>query len=194
MIGNDIVDIEYSRLESNWKRRGFLDKLFTNKEQEVIHNYYDAEVMIWNLWSAKESVYKIVSRKEGRIFYTPKQFEIFPDELPVDGFFSSGSVAHGENTFFYETIFEKGCIHTIAFEKEKNYHSSFHSIGKDQSPSLFVRKKLLEKMAEYIPEQKELRILKNHLGIPFLQFNVDEKLDLSISHHGRFVGYAFPGM
>ena len=33
MIGNDIVDLDLARTQSNWQRKGFLDKIFTKKEK-----------------------------------------------------------------------------------------------------------------------------------------------------------------
>ena len=35
-IGNDIVDLNLAKTESNWQRKGFLEKQFTQKEQEEI--------------------------------------------------------------------------------------------------------------------------------------------------------------
>ena len=31
MIGNDVIDLQQSRQESNWQRKGFLEKLFTQQ-------------------------------------------------------------------------------------------------------------------------------------------------------------------
>ena len=36
MIGNDVVDLELAKKESNWQRRGFLSKIFTKNEQRLI--------------------------------------------------------------------------------------------------------------------------------------------------------------
>ena len=60
MIGNDIVDLALAKKESNWKRNRFLDKIFTQKEQLLIANAINPEIMIWNLWTRKEAAYKIV--------------------------------------------------------------------------------------------------------------------------------------
>ena len=38
MIGNDVVDLKLAATESNWKRKGYLDKLFSVAEQEYIFN------------------------------------------------------------------------------------------------------------------------------------------------------------
>jgi len=62
MIGNDIVDLDLARKESNWKRKGFLEKIFSSQEQALIHNDPNPELMVWNLWSRKEAAYKIYNR------------------------------------------------------------------------------------------------------------------------------------
>ena len=72
MIGNDIVDLHYAKHQSNWQRRGFLDKLFTESEQVFIRNANDSEKVVWLFWSMKESAYKIIARQEKCSFYAPK--------------------------------------------------------------------------------------------------------------------------
>jgi phosphopantetheine--protein transferase-like protein len=62
MIGNDVVDLVLAQKESNWKRKGFLNKLFTSFEQELIQKAPNQDEMVWMLWSIKESVYKAYQR------------------------------------------------------------------------------------------------------------------------------------
>jgi phosphopantetheinyl transferase (holo-ACP synthase) len=62
MIGNDIVDLSLAPKESNWKRKGFLDKIFTKNEQLRIIKSDNPENMVWNLWTRKEAAYKIFNR------------------------------------------------------------------------------------------------------------------------------------
>jgi phosphopantetheinyl transferase (holo-ACP synthase) len=71
MIGNDIVDLALARKESNWQRKGFLDKIFTKKEQLQIVTAQNPETMVWNLWSRKEAVYKIYNRETGIRAFIP---------------------------------------------------------------------------------------------------------------------------
>ena len=46
MIGNDIIDLTQSRIESRWQRKGFVEKLFTDKEQRYIKDYEKPETMV----------------------------------------------------------------------------------------------------------------------------------------------------
>lgn len=71
MIGNDIIDLVQSRKESNWRRRGFVSKLFDEQEQLLIVNSPDPEIVVWLLWSMKEAAYKIWNRQTGIRKYIP---------------------------------------------------------------------------------------------------------------------------
>ncbi len=85
MIGNDIIDLEKAKRESDWQRRGFLDKLFTSGEQQLIWSSGNAELMIWNLWSRKEAAYKIYNRQSGERFFSPRRFVCGVDSVIFEG-------------------------------------------------------------------------------------------------------------
>ena len=80
MIGNDIVDLQLARKESNWQRPRFLQKIFTEEEQHFIHTSSDKDVAVWLLWTGKESVYKIIARLEKRRFFAPKKIVCLLDK------------------------------------------------------------------------------------------------------------------
>ena len=75
MIGNDIVDLTLARRESNWKRSGFLDKIFTKRELLLILNTQNPEHMVWDFWSRKEAAYKIYNRQTGVRAFIALQLE-----------------------------------------------------------------------------------------------------------------------
>ena len=75
MIGNDIIDLQLAEVQSNWRRKGFLGKLFTEKEQKLILNSEDAFQTVWLFWSMKESAYKAYVQKFQHRFFDPKKFE-----------------------------------------------------------------------------------------------------------------------
>lgn len=108
MIGNDIVDLALARKESNWKRKGFLEKIFTDKEQILILNSENPEIMVWILWSWKEAVYKIYNRKTEIRAYIPMQLECF------DYINGAGKVSCFGETYFTETKITTDYILTIA--------------------------------------------------------------------------------
>jgi phosphopantetheinyl transferase (holo-ACP synthase) len=75
VIGNDIVDLALARKESNWKRPGYLNKIFTTKEQLLISSekirYHGMEFM-----ESEEAAYKIYNRATGIRGYFPLRMRL----------------------------------------------------------------------------------------------------------------------
>ena len=115
MIGNDVVDLASAKTESNWQRKGFLNKIFTENEQIIIQNYSNQEHMVWNLWSRKEAAYKIWNRQTGIRKYNPIQFECFDVELEI------GFVVFEKEFYFTKTEVSKYFIHTISVLKKTDF-------------------------------------------------------------------------
>ena len=124
MIGNDIVDLALARKESNWKRNRFLDKIFTTKEQFLILNSEDPEIMVWNLWSRKEAAYKIYNRQTQIRGYFPLQLECIYENQNL------GTVSINDKLYFTETTMDADCVYTIAVA-ENNIFNSIETISSD---------------------------------------------------------------
>ena len=203
MIGNDIVDLQLARKESNWQRLRFLEKIFTEEEQDFIHNSPDKEVMVWWLWSGKESVYKIISRLEKRRFFAPKKIIFCTDDFPES---SCGTGSHRGNltakvvstgrTFFIQSEVTDTCIHTIA-KLDTNHQSPitnhFHIKKSNyQTQHKTTRQYLLKNYAEITNlAADELAIQKDGWNIPYMYHqNEKQSAVISISHHGNYGGYA----
>jgi phosphopantetheinyl transferase (holo-ACP synthase) len=122
VIGNDIIDLALAKKESNWKRKGLLDKIFTPKEQLLIFNVINPEVMVWNLWSRKEAAYKIYNRETGIRAFLPLQLECHYESETL------GTVTCNGNTYFTHTIISEEFIHSIAVAK-KEYFNAIKSLN-----------------------------------------------------------------
>lgn len=116
MIGNDIVDLVLAKKESNWKRKGFVDKIFTPQEQLLIKSSVNQENTIWNLWSRKEAAYKIYNRQTGIRKYNPIQFECFDLNLEI------GKVVFEDLVFYTKTEITREYIYTIAVSDIWNFN------------------------------------------------------------------------
>lgn len=159
MIGNDIVDLALARKESNWKRVGFLDKIFTKNEQLLILNAKDQEVMVWNLWSRKEAAYKIYNRQTGIRGFIPLQLECYDLEI-MDGV-CFGKVVVKERVYFTKTKISSQFVNSIAVQNIQDF---------DTIKTLQNRKKI-----------------KKNKGIPsYFKKENSNLVPISISHHGRF--------
>lgn len=159
MIGNDIIDILQSRKESNWQRKGFVQKIFTIEEQLLISDAPNPESMVWMLWSMKEAAYKIYNRQTKVRAYIPQKLVCYITAKKDNSV--TGNVFCAENVYHTKTIHSGDFIHTIAV-----------SILADLNNAI---------------EIENNGILKDHNGIPYLTCSVSNTTqEVSISHHGRF--------
>ena len=159
MIGNDVIDLVLARKESNWKRKGFLDKIFTSKEQLLISKSLNPEIMVWNLWSRKEAAYKIYNRQTQMRSYIPLQLECFDLE-------------EKEEILYGKVI----CYDTIYFTKTRITLESIETIAVLQTSDFDTIKYL----------NSEVTIVKTN-GIPDYYDTENQVLKpISKSHHGRF--------
>ncbi|TKC09137.1 4'-phosphopantetheinyl transferase family protein [Pedobacter frigoris] len=112
MIGNDIVDLDRAARDSNWQRKGYLNKLFTASEQYLIASAPDASIMVWLLWSMKESAYKINSRKTGLRSFAP--VKLICDSIIINEHNATGSVSYEGEWYYTRSEFNDAYVHTIA--------------------------------------------------------------------------------
>lgn len=158
MIGNDIVDLAQSRLESRWSRKGLIEKLFTPQEQQLIKNYHDPEIMVWLLWSMKEAAYKIHNRQTKIREFIPKK--LICKLSFINNSHAFGSVSYHKNTYYTKTFISLESIHSIAVNT-------------------------IENLSNVIEIEKKAITKDNH-GIPYLKTSEEILKDVSISNHGRF--------
>ena len=106
-----MVDLDFAKVQSNWRRKGYLDKIYTPEEQLLIAAAANPEQMVWLLWSMKESAYKIHNRKTGIRNFAPTALAcklISPDgEI-------KGIVSVDHQTYFTKSEFSLTYVHTIA--------------------------------------------------------------------------------
>jgi phosphopantetheinyl transferase (holo-ACP synthase) len=112
MIGNDIIDLQLSKTESNWQRRGWLAKLFCQEEQSNIKTSETPETLVWLYWSMKEAAYKIQHRQTGKRSFAPAKLQCNLHDLNSDT--ATGRVTYEQNIYYTESCITKDFIHTIA--------------------------------------------------------------------------------
>ncbi|HOY12586.1 MAG TPA: 4'-phosphopantetheinyl transferase superfamily protein [Saprospiraceae bacterium] len=194
MIGNDVIDIGTTRQESNWKRKGFLQKLFTDKECQFILEGDDPEFFVWLIWSAKESAYKIVHRSQQKMFFSPKKFEFIEDHFSNENGIT-GRIKFEESFFDFKSKVEGDSIHTTAIPSGHliNYISEIFSISRTnyQTQRAGVRTALINWFGGNRDSVQSIEIRKDELGIPYVyESGVKSACLLSLAHHGGYGGFA----
>lgn len=183
MIGNDIVDLNLAQKQSNWRRKGFLDKVFSRNEQMMITRSSAPDKLVWKFWSMKESAYKAHVRIQKTIQLNPLSFEcqILSDK--------EGLVRNGHQKYYTLSETNNNFVHTRASTDQSYFGDFSNVIGLDQnhdSDHLYEALiSIVSAKIRYDPD--DLEVVKNNLGIPEL-FNKGTVTDVlcSLSHHGRF--------
>jgi phosphopantetheinyl transferase (holo-ACP synthase) len=158
VIGNDIVDLSLAKKESNWKRKGFLNKIFTEKEQFQIISSNNSEIMVWNLWSRKEAAYKIYNLQTQIRAYIPLQLECHDLVITNDSII--GKVICNKHIYYTKTYIFSEFIHSIAVLNQNDFRK--------------------------IKYLNDLAHIQKQNGIPSYNDQQKNILPVSISHHGRF--------
>lgn len=171
MIGNDIVDLNIAKTQSNWKRRGYLDKIFTENEQSLIFESENPETKVWNLWSRKEAAYKIFNRSTKIRVFNPKKFDCI--DVSIQENKTIGKVILEDKIYFTKTIVNADYINSAAITDENQKYSN--EIFNIELYNSFLKKK---------------KIVKDQFGIPYIfdEKTLETKI-ISIAHHGSFCSY-----
>lgn len=196
MIGNDIVDRKQAERDSNWQRKGFLEKLFTPTEQQFIYAATDPALLVWLLWSMKESVYKLVNRQSGMRVFNPAKIACTLLNLSVCN--AEATVWCG-NEYQVKSQFTTNYIASLAFMPEKPPVEQQHQIIVFDScdyyhQSTAIRVDIIRSCAKKlsIPPEK-ISVSKNPKGIPVIVLhNTCQPIvtpSVSLSHHGYFGAY-----
>lgn len=186
MIGNDIVDLQLAKKESNWQRRGFLDKLFTSEEQELITSSSDPFQMVWLLWTMKESAYKAFLQQDYNRIFSPKSIRINLISK------SKATVLIHNTTFYAHSEINEELIHTIASSQKgaRILSSDFFILNNTvcEARHLETYHKTLQAFSGRLKLSPVLfEIRKDGMGIPYLYKDKKRlKHSLSITHHGSF--------
>ena len=116
LTGNDIVDLHSASIESNWRRPKYLQKVFTEHEQQLIHQAPQPDVMVWLLWSMKEAAYKVYSRKYAIRSYAPSKLhcQLRPSTSRST---RTGVVQIDGLTLHTQSRITANMVHTIAAEE-----------------------------------------------------------------------------
>lgn len=175
MLGNDLVDLQKAALESNWQRKGYLDKVFSETEKLQIQNAADPSIMVWLFWSMKEAAYKIINRETGLRFYAPTAFTC---KNNVQVGMNTGEVHYKGNIYYTQSCITPAMIHTIALSKKEDFNAVevFHFVN---TPSYTMA---------FNSSSTTYSLTKNENGIPeLIHKHAGTKHFASVSHHGNFL-------
>jgi phosphopantetheinyl transferase (holo-ACP synthase) len=214
--GNDIVSLaEIDMLRT--RAKPFYSKILSVTEvgnfNQLVSPAIPFEHYVWLLWAMKEAAYKFLKRINPDIKFIPVNFlvkGIHNTDPSIGEYFDLTKTDDAEinKSMIFRATVEIG-VHTVyaaAFISDNaissvtsgnyNFDHIFYGLktitdsGSDNQSSS-ARKFLNEAVAK-VTGFGALTLFKNAHGVPFLHNEGTEvPIPVSISHHGRYIGYSF---
>lgn len=213
-VGNDIVDLTDSDAMGKSRDTRFINRVFTQGEQDRILNSANPDAALWALWAGKETAYKVVSKSHTAVSSAPRAYNVsFEKENIANsdrnsfGHYSFSGVVETPRGSIPVRIFQAcDCIHCIGTTGAKEAIDSVDwgvlRIGRGfgASPrfeSFIVRKAARRHLSLYLnryPDEIEIRRVKGPHGSGYPIVYIGDRragVDISLSHEGEFAAYAF---
>lgn len=192
MIGNDVVDLTDPETQTGATHPRFDERVFAESELELLSVSGARNRLRWMLWAAKEAAYKVARKIDPRTVFSPSRFVVRLDET------LSGEVAVGDQTLRLQLREEAASVHAIVTSDDParlEVLSGTEAIEVGSAPvdaaGNAARTLAIETVAKHLgTEPGRLTIVKVDRVPRILDGGRDTGLDLSISHHGRFVAFA----
>ncbi|QNK61390.1 4-phosphopantetheinyl transferase family protein [Pedobacter sp. PAMC26386] len=193
MIGNDVVDLRKAGLESNWKRKGYLAKICTPEEQQMILEASNPTVVLWLIWTMKEAACKIIQRKTGIRNYVPLHFHCedlpcYNEHLKQGSPMLTGKLSYfGDDSLFREDFHIKSeinasLIHSIAVSNISHFEELHLQYLR---PAINYRE-------EFNNLSKLYLLASTPSGLPELVHQITgQKHAVSVSHHGDYLAIVY---
>ena len=192
----------------------FLKKILTDTEIEQVRSSSHPDAALWSFWACKEAAYKVIQKQTSDAASVPRRWSV-GFQTPVNSAvglqtlkknYRDGAVWVPDFDAVYFRLFDFSsylhCIATNAFGVMDNIMAHVDRMPDQESsagvdPSWFVRLNLIRSLAAalHIPEE-DLRVIretKNGVLTPPRLFiaGIPSGIELSISHDGRYVAYAY---
>ena len=191
MLGNDIIDLGDPETLSGARHPRFDARVFTREERAALAIAADPERLRWSLWAAKEAAYKCLKKLEPATCFAPARFAV---RLETDG---TGSVAFGGRRLRVALFSEADCLHAVATDTADPERevlcavSSLPAAADPASASEAVRALARDAAAAMLGcAPGEIELTREGRVPRLRRRGAPENLDLSLSHHGRFLAAA----
>jgi len=186
MLGNDVVDLAQRGTQPGAQHPRFDARVFSQRERALIAADATQRVR-WVCWAAKEAAYKAAKKLERALVWAPARFEVTLDSC------SGGSVRHGERRFALRVFENEAFVHALASDDAalRDVQFGVHEIAASADASAEARAFACRELAAPLGIAVARLAIAKRGRIPVLCVDGEPaRVDLSLSHHGRFVAYA----
>lgn len=188
MLGNDVVDLGDREVLEGPAHPGFDARVFAPGERATLRSSANAELLRWTLWAAKEAAYKLARKLDPRVVFSPRRFVVALAEP------ERAVVRYRDLRVTVRIAVVGRALHALALDAPAPGDRLVWAVEprrRGSDPSLAARR-------------LTARVLGEELGLPLDAFRFGRRgraptlaveghrggLDLSLSHHGRYVAFA----
>ena len=197
-IGNDILSIEDPTNLRSFSNSRFLSKVLTRTERAA-NLSRKGPLFAYILWTCKESAYKIQVKNGLRSAFAPIRFTVELADLDPGQGIDRGTATFGDKRMSTLTYINSRFVHTIAMEGYsaldlivegvRNTGALYGAPQSDLTHDHFLGSLVsdlgLSKSAVTFSQDPDTRI-------PLVQIRgADRRVDLSLSHDGGFISFAY---
>lgn len=196
-VGNDIVDLDAPGAKN--KNARFAAKILAPDEAGGVRQSASPDILLWAFWAAKETAYKVISKSHPGADFSPLRYHTAFSRSNGNLLPGMVKTPHGRvtvNVFLFHT--HVLCIGTDDIHRHLDYvRWGCQTMDSSTCESTAVRELAIDHIARYCGLNAENLEIRNNIsnygtGPPILYVKGERApIDISLSHDGRFVGYAF---
>lgn len=188
MVGNDVVDLGDREAIEGPTHPRFDQRVFAAAERALLRSSRSPGLLRWTLWSAKEAAYKLARKRSSRVVFSPRRFLV---DLEQD---DRARVRHGDVEFTVRIAAAGHALHALAQDTGRSEDQLVWAVepkGHDAEPSRAARALAARVLGEELDLPADAFRFGRRGHVPTLAVEGRRaSLDLSLSHHGRFVAFA----
>lgn len=203
-VGNDIVDLREPLNAGKSQDSRFLKKILTVAEIDFVQNAENTDKALWSLWACKETAYKVIKKKCVDAAFLPRRWTVILKKS--ESAYLDGEVKIPDAEAVYVRLFSHfRYVHCVGADHPADLDKLVCKVEvlpekeneKRVDSSLFARKCLALGIADFfrlnlsdikvnrVQDKSELQPPHVHIG------GKKSDIDISISHDGHLVAYAF---
>jgi len=178
----------------------FLKKILTDAEIEFIKNAENPDAALWSLWACKETAYKVIKKSFPDTAFIPRRWPVTFNKTKTK--YLDGEVMIPDAGGVFIRLFSNPeYVHCIGADNPAQLNKLIWSVEvlpeEETNPSVFSRHCLAQSLAQHfslnLHQIKIVRKRKNgELQPPCVYVDGGKTdIDISLSHDGRFVAYAY---
>jgi hypothetical protein len=178
----------------------FLKKILTDAEIEFVKNTENPDAALWSLWAGKETAYKVIKKSFPDVAYIPRRWQtIFT--MSQSKFSEAEVIIPEMESVIVRPFFNPQYVHCIGANSVAALDNIIWSVEQlpeeEINPSLYLRRCLALRLARHFSlDLDRIKIIRKkqngELGEPRVYVRGRKtNIDVSFSHDGRFVAYAF---